>query len=110
MSCSIGRRRGSDLALLWLWCRPAAVAPIRPLAWEPPCAKGVAIKSKKKKKVLDRILLKNLLFWLLFPDSFCVYILPDFFFPWGKLLFVPPPELLRVQVWAPREKEKVIAH
>ena len=24
-----------DPALLWLWCRPAAVAPIRPLAWEP---------------------------------------------------------------------------
>ena len=28
----------------------AAVAPIRPLAWEPPCARGVALKSKKKKK------------------------------------------------------------
>ena len=27
-----------DPALLWLWCRPAAVAPIRPLAWEPPYA------------------------------------------------------------------------
>ena len=26
MSCSIGRRRGSDL--VWLWRRPAAVAPI----------------------------------------------------------------------------------
>ena len=25
-------RRGSDPALLWLWCRPAAIAPIRPLA------------------------------------------------------------------------------
>ena len=25
-----------DLALLWLWCRPAAIAPIQPLAWEPP--------------------------------------------------------------------------
>uniref|UniRef100_A0A8C3X9L0 Desmoglein 4 n=1 Tax=Catagonus wagneri TaxID=51154 RepID=A0A8C3X9L0_9CETA len=24
--------------LLWLWCRPAAVALIGPLAWEPPCA------------------------------------------------------------------------
>ena len=23
-----------DLALLWLWCRPAAVALIQPLAWE----------------------------------------------------------------------------
>ena len=23
-----------DLALLWLWCRPAAAAPIPPLTWE----------------------------------------------------------------------------
>jgi len=34
--------------LLWLWCRPAAVAPIGPLAWEPPYAAGVALKSKNK--------------------------------------------------------------
>ena len=27
-----------DLALLWLWCRPAATALIGPLAWEPPYA------------------------------------------------------------------------
>ena len=39
-----------DLVLLWLWCRLAAAAPIQPLAWEPPYAVGVAIKSKKKKK------------------------------------------------------------
>ena len=32
------------LALLWLWCRPAAVAPIGPLAWEPPYAMGAALK------------------------------------------------------------------
>ena len=30
-----------------LWCRPAAVAPIRPLAWEPPYAVGVTLKRKK---------------------------------------------------------------
>ena len=29
-----------DPVLLWLWCRPAAVALIRPLAWEPPYAMG----------------------------------------------------------------------
>src|SRR5512135_1808292 len=34
MSCGVGCRRGSDPALLWLWCRPVATAPIRPLAWE----------------------------------------------------------------------------
>ena len=26
MSCGVGHRHGSDLALLQLWCRPAAVA------------------------------------------------------------------------------------
>ena len=50
MSCDTGRRRGSDLALLWLWCRLVATALIGPLAWEPPYAAGVAIKSKKRKK------------------------------------------------------------
>ena len=37
-----------DLALLWLWRRPAATAMIRPPAWEPPCAMGVALKRQKK--------------------------------------------------------------
>ena len=50
MSCSIGRRRGSDPALLWLWCRLAAIAPIRPLAWEPPYAAGAAQEKIEKKK------------------------------------------------------------
>ena len=36
-------------ALLWLWCRPAAAAPIRPLAWELPHAVGAALKKKFKK-------------------------------------------------------------
>ena len=35
--------------MLWLWCRPAATAPIQLLAWEPPYAFGVALKDKKKK-------------------------------------------------------------
>ena len=50
MSCGVGGRHGSDLELLRLRCRPAAVAPIRPLAWEPPCAPGVALKRKERKK------------------------------------------------------------
>ena len=50
MSCGVGCRRGLDSALLWLWCRPAAVAPLRPLAWEPPYAVGEALKKKKKEK------------------------------------------------------------
>ena len=48
MSCGVGHRRGSDLA--WLWCRLVATAPIRPLAWEPPYATGVALKRQKDKK------------------------------------------------------------
>ena len=42
VSCGVGCRRGSDPLLLWFWCRPVATAPIRPLAWESPCASGVA--------------------------------------------------------------------
>ena len=50
MSCGVGHRRGLDPMLLWLWCRLAAAAPIRPLAWEPPYAVGVALKDKTKQK------------------------------------------------------------
>ena len=50
MSCGVGYRCGSDPELLWLWCRPAAKAPIRPLAWEPPYATGVALEKAKRQK------------------------------------------------------------
>ena len=53
MSCGVGHRRGSGPMLLWLWCRLAATAPIRPLAWGPPHAVRAALemaKEKKKKK------------------------------------------------------------
>ena len=53
MSCGVGRRCSSDPALLWPWCRPEAVAPTGPLAWEPPYDLGVALKSKKKKKEIE---------------------------------------------------------
>ena len=49
VSCGIGHRGSSDLALLWLWCRPAAGVPNRPLAWEPPYATGAALKKQKIK-------------------------------------------------------------
>ena len=39
-----------DPALLWLWCRLAATAPISPLAWEPPHTMGAALRRQKKKK------------------------------------------------------------
>ena len=40
--------------MLWLWRRPTAIAPIRPLAWELPCAMGVALQKPKKKKKKKR--------------------------------------------------------
>ena len=40
-----------------LWCRPAAAAPIRPLAWELPYATGTALKSRGKKEYLLKLLL-----------------------------------------------------
>ena len=52
MSYGVGCRCDSDLTLLWLCCRLAAVALIRPLAWEPPYASGVALeKTKQKTKI-----------------------------------------------------------
>ena len=50
MSCGVGRRHGSDPALLWRWRRPVTTALIRPLAWEPPYAKGAVEKAKRQKK------------------------------------------------------------
>ena len=51
LSCGVGGRPGSDPALLWPWHRPAAVALLRPLAWEPPYGVGAVLESKKKKKM-----------------------------------------------------------
>ena len=46
--------------MLWLWGRSAATALIRPLAWEPPCAAGVALKKTKKKKKCPQALAASL--------------------------------------------------
>jgi len=54
--CSLQTR--SDPALLWLWRRPVATAPIQPLAWEPPYAAGaaqeIATTTTKDKKTKDK--------------------------------------------------------
>ena len=51
MTCGVrSQRRGSDPALLWLWHRAAAVAPIQPLAWDIPYAAGAALKSTHTQK------------------------------------------------------------
>ena len=42
--------QGMDYMLLWLWCRPGA---IQTLAWELPYAVGVALKRKRKKKLVN---------------------------------------------------------
>ena len=41
-------RLASGVAMLW--CRPEAIALIRPLAWEPPSPAGVTLKRQKEKK------------------------------------------------------------
>ena len=46
VSCGVSHRWGSDCALLRLWHELAAVAPIPPLAWEPPYVAGVDLKKK----------------------------------------------------------------
>ena len=46
VSCGVGCRHDSDLALLSLWCRPAARALIQPLAWELPYAACAAVKRQ----------------------------------------------------------------
>ena len=53
MSCGVGSQiqLGSYIAVAVVY-RPTAAAPIESLAWELPCAAGVALKSKKKKKLL----------------------------------------------------------
>ena len=53
MSCGVSCRRGSDMAVLWLWCRLVAAALIRPLAWELPYAAGAALKRQKEEEEID---------------------------------------------------------
>ena len=48
VTCAVGRRCGSDPALLWL--QPAVTAPIGPLAWEHPYAAGAALEKTKRPK------------------------------------------------------------
>ena len=48
MSCGAGCRCCSDLALLWLWLRPAATAPIWPLTWETSICRGYSRDASKQ--------------------------------------------------------------
>ena len=46
----VGCRCGLDPALLWLWCRLAAIALIQPLVWESPYPVGAAQEMAKRQK------------------------------------------------------------
>ena len=52
----VGCRRHSDLVLLQLWCRPAAVALIRPPSLGPPYAPGATLKKGQKRQNETKIL------------------------------------------------------
>ena len=47
----------------WLWCRPVATAPIQLLAWEFPYASGMAVKKKKKEKIITLMFFMHGLIW-----------------------------------------------
>ena len=47
MSCGVGRGHGLDPMLLWLWCRPAAVALMRPPSLGTSMCHGCGPKKKK---------------------------------------------------------------
>ena len=57
MSCGVGHRHNWDPMLLWLWCRPVAMAPIRPLAWERPYAAGAALEKAKSQIIIIIIII-----------------------------------------------------
>ena len=90
VSCGVGCRHSSDLMWLWLWCRSAAIAPIWPLAWKPPCAVGVALKKTKNKQTNQK---KNQLTWswrtlyFLEPENWLIF-----------LLFIPFPEYISLSL------------
>ena len=100
LSCGVGCRHASNPALLW--CRPAAIAPIGPLAWEPPYAKKKKKKRKRKKvtpslritTALNFFYINNLLilpYDLVLTIYFLVLPITTFFSFWPHMQF-PRPE------------------
>ena len=76
MSCGVGCTQGSDPVSMRLWYRPAAAAPIQPLAWEPPYATGATLKrqkDQKNKKERKRIQIGKVKLSL-FADDMIVYL------------------------------------
>ena len=96
MNCGVGHRHSLGLVLLWLWCRPAATALIRPLAWEFPCATGVALENAKRQQQQQQQQQKHVVFiaFLVIRQlSVYIYILNsyylDFLFLFLKTKIVP---------------------
>ena len=82
MSCGIYHRCGSDLTFLWFWRRLAVTALIRPIVWEPPDAKGAALKDKKKEFKAKRLSInKDILLAFSINDWDPLSLYLDFFFP-----------------------------
>ena len=54
LKAGVGHRCSSDPVLQQLWYRPAATAPIGPLAQELPYATGMAIKREKVKSAASK--------------------------------------------------------
>ena len=59
-----------------LWCRLGAVTPVRPLAWELPCAAGAALKKRKNGN--HWLALKYYLLWKHDPNK---HVKINIFFP-----------------------------
>jgi len=84
VSYSAVLRCGLDLVLLWLWYRPAAVAPNRALVWELPYASGMVLKEKKEERkkyyiILHYYCLRRILIFLskIFRRKMCVCMCVD---------------------------------
>ena len=84
------------LALLWLWHRPAAAAPIRPQAWELPYAPGVALKNTQEINYLQRQIQYAIIYlWnLKYGTDEPIYRIETVSQTW------------RADLWLPREKRR----
>ena len=58
MSCGVDHRQCVGPALLWVWCRWAAVAPTQHLHQELPHAQGEALKSKEEEEEEEEVICK----------------------------------------------------
>ena len=67
MSCGVGHRHSSELVLLWLWSRPVATTPIRPLSLGTSIYHGCSPKKKDKRQ---KIKIKNIQYCLISFQSY----------------------------------------